>query len=96
MIQKYIKYNKRLINIEKLLIITKYNPCYIEQRYSNMVNCKILNLINLKDVQVKFYEEFQRTNFEKIFNKKIKEYINKLISNFKTIYDFDIILKLIN
>lgn len=95
MIQKYINDNKRLISIEKLSIITTYNPYYIEERYANMVNCKIFDLFDLKDVH-EFIEEFQRINFEKIFNKKIKEYINKLISKVKTINDFGIMLNLIN
>ena len=96
MIQKYINDNKRLISIEKLWIITKYNPYYIEDRYSNIVNCEIFDLFDLKDVHTEFIEEFQRINFEKIFNKKIKEYINKLISKVKTINDFGIMLNLIN
>ena len=42
-INKYINNNKELLNIEKLIFITKYNPYYTELKYFNKVDCGIFD-----------------------------------------------------
>ena len=92
----YIKDNNKLTSIEKLCLISEYNPYYQEEKYSTKVDCSIFDLFDLNVVDNDFISDFRKINFEKIFKFKIKDYINKLLSKIKSISDFDKIIKLIN
>ena len=94
-IWKYIK-NNDLASIEKLGLICKYNPYYIEEKYKNKLDCKIFDLFDLNDVDDDFIDEFRHMNFEIIFKDNINEYITKIISKIKNISNFEAAIKLIN
>ena len=97
MIWKYIKNNNNdLASIEKLGLICKYNPYYIEEKYKNKLDCKIFDLFDLNDVDDDFIDEFRHMNFEIIFKDNINEYITKIISKIKNISNFEAAIKLIN
>jgi len=94
MIRKFIN-KKELENIEKLAYITQYNPYYID-RNMNKIDANIFDSFNLNNIDDNFIEDFRNMNFESIFKENINEYINKIISKIESIYDFDIVIKLIN
>ena len=94
-IWKYIK-NNDLASIEKLGLICKYNPYYIEEKYKNKLDCKIFDLFDLNDVDDDFIDKFRHMNFEIIFKDNINEYITKIISKIKNISNFEAAIKLIN
>ena len=97
MIWKYIKNNNNdLASIEKLGLICKYNPYYIEEKYKNKLDCKIFDLFDLNDADDDFIDEFRHMNFEIIFKDNINEYITKIISKIKNISNFEAAIKLIN
>ena len=97
MIWKYIKNkNNDLASIEKLGLICKYNPYYIEEKYKNKLDCKIFDLFDLNDADDDFIDEFRHMNFEIIFKDNINEYITKIISKIKNISNFEAAIKLIN
>ena len=88
--------NKGLQNIDKLSFITQYNPYYIEPKYCDRVDTEIFDLFDTINIDDDFIEDFRRMKFEIIFKKNIGEYINKIVSKIKDIYNFDKIIKLIN
>ena len=94
-IKKYIN-NKELENIEKLAFITKYNPYYIEPKYSSKVDCRIFDYFDLNSIDNEFIEDFRQMNFEYIFRGYIAEYIKKFIDKIKDIPNFYTVIKLIN
>jgi len=94
MIRKFIN-KKELENIEKLAYITQYNPYYID-RNMNKIDANIFDSFNLNNIDDNFIEDFRNMNFESIFKENINEYINKITSKIESIYDFDIVIKLIN
>jgi len=94
-IKKYIN-NKEIENIEKLAFITKYNPYYIEPKYSSKVDCRIFDYLDLNSIDNEFIEDFKQMNFEYIFRGYIAEYIKKFIDKVKDISNFYTVIKLIN
>ena len=94
-IKKFIN-NKELKNIEKLAFITKYNPYYIEPKYSSKVDCRIFDYFDLNTIDNEFIEDFKQMNFEYIFKGYIAEYIKKFIDKIKDIPNFYTVIKLIN
>ena len=76
--------------------IQKWNPYYNDKKYSNKVNPDIFDLFDMTDINPDFINLFQNMKFETIFKDKIDEYISKLISKIKNIFDFGHIMKLIN
>ena len=64
----YTNNNNDLASIEKLGLICKYNPYYIEEKYKNKLDCKIFDLFDLNDVDGNFIDEFRHMNFEIIFD----------------------------
>jgi hypothetical protein len=98
-IKEYINNNKEIENIEKLQSIKRYNPYYNEEKYyskESKVDADIFNLFDLNNIDDEFIEDFKNMNFEIIFKENIVEYINKITSKIKTIFDFELIIKLIN
>ena len=80
--------------IDKLKIITQYNPYYREERYSNKVDCDIFDSFDLD--KNKEYAEFREMNFESIFKDSITDYIKKFMEKIKNISHFEAVMKLIN
>ena len=95
-IKKYIDKNNDLGDIEKLDYISKFNPYYNDPKYSNKVNSDIFDSFDLTDISKEFIEDFKKMEFEKKFKNKIDEYITKIISKIKNIFNFIEITKLIN
>ena len=96
-IRKYIyKYNKKMKSIEKLAFIIKYNPYYIESKYSDKVDCGIFDWLDLEKCDNEYIKDFKKMNFEIIFKDKILEYINKIFEKIKDIPNIDTVIKLIN
>jgi hypothetical protein len=94
-IKKYNN-NQEVKNIEKLAFITRYNPYYIETRYSNKVDCSIFDSFDLNKIDKEFIEDFKRMNFEIIFKENIAEYIKKFIEKINNIPNFNTVIQLIN
>ena len=88
--------DNHMTNIEKLAFITKYNPYYIEPKYSKKVDCSIFDSfdLNIRDENV-FYD-FKKMNFEIIFKDNITDFIKKFMEKIKEIKDFGPVIKLIN
>jgi len=95
-IKKYIINNKELENIEKLELISEFNPYYKEKKYINKMDINIIDLFDLNDIDIEFIEDFRNMKFENIFKENINEYINKIFSKIKKISDFQNVIKLIN
>ena len=95
-IKKYIDKNNDLGDIQKLGYISKFNPYYNDPKYSNKVNSDIFDSFDLTDISKEFIGDFKKMEFEKKFKNKIDEYITKIISKIKNIYNFIEITKLIN
>ena len=94
------KYNNnpenQMTNIDKLAFITKYNPYYIEPKYSNKVDSNIFDSFDLNIVNESEFNDFKGMNFEIIFKDNISDYIKKFMEKIKSIKDFDVVMKLIN
>ena len=95
-INRYIKDNENLKNIEKLRFITKYNPYYNEAKYSNKVDSDILDIFKLENIDNDFVEDFKKQHFESVFKDNLHGYISKITSKIKTISNFEDVIKLIN
>ena len=95
-IKKYIDKNNDIGDIEKLDYISKFNPYYNDPKYSNKVNSDIFNSFSLTNINKEFIEDFKKMKFEKKFKNKLDEYITKMISKIKNIFNFGEISKLIN
>ena len=96
-INNYIKKHKELKTLEKLSLITTYNP-YYKGDYPKRVNQKIFDLLDLDiiDDDEEFIEDFKKMNFEEIFASKLTDYIKAITSKIKKIENFDAAMKLIN
>ena len=94
-IRKYNN-NPEVTNIEKLTIITKFNPYYIESKYSNKVDCGIFDFLALDHIDNIFIKDFKLMNFEKIFKDNISDYIKKFVEKINNIQNFDTVIQLIN
>ena len=68
-----------------MAFITKYNPYYIEPKYSSKVDCRIFDYFDLNTIDNEFIEDFKQMNFECIFKGYISEYIKKFIDKIKDI-----------
>ena len=98
LIKGYINKNKELTEIDKLLLITKFNPYYDynETKYSNKVDADIFDSFNLNKIDNIFIENYLEIKFELIFKENIHKYIEKIVSKIQKISDFENIIKLIN
>ena len=80
---------------DQLEFVFKNDPYYLyesEQRNPNIF--KLINIFNLKNENdIKF---FQALNFEKVYNKKFKNFLNIIINQIRSIQDFINIINLIN
>ena len=97
-IRKYLNNEKYMTNIEKLGLITKYNPFYSTENinFSNKRDLDILDLFNLNDIDNDFVQYFKGMGFESIFKDKLPEYIKKIMDKIKTIKNFIPTIELIN
>ena len=95
-INRYIKNNDDLSDIDKLRFITQYNPYYRENKYSNKVDSDIFDQFKLDNVDEYFIEDFRKQNFESVFKDNLHGYITKITSKIKTISNFDDVIKLVN
>ena len=97
-IKGYFIKNKQVIDIEKLVIITKYNPYYDykEIKYSNKVDTDIFDSFSLSNIDDDFIENFREIKFELVFKENIHKYISKIVSKIRKMSDFENIIKLIN
>ena len=95
-IKKYFDDNEELENIEKLAFIVKYNPYYSDPKYSNKIDCDIIDSFDLSKIDIEFIEDFKNMNFELIFKNNIGDYIKKIIEKIKEISNFEPIIQLIN
>ena len=95
-IRSYIDNNQDLKAIDKLSLITEYNPYYKIKEYPKKVDTNIFNLINLDDIDEAFIRDFRNLNFELIFEAKLVDYIKTITSKIKKISNFDIVINLIN
>ena len=96
MIKEFIL-DKNLTNIEKLAFITQYNPYYYEEKYFNTkVDAEIFDIFDINSVDEDFIIDFRGMDFEKIFEKNLHEYVNKIVSKIESIENFDIVIKLFN
>ena len=94
-IRNYIK-KQNLTSIEKLTLITDFNPYYKKGEYPKKVDPNIFNLINLDDVDGDFINYFKNLKFEYIFMLKLADYIKTITSKIKKISNFNTVIKLIN
>ena len=92
-----ISKNNYLTNLERLYLLSHYNPYFYEIKYFYKITPNFLDLFDFNNISNdnEFIEAFRKMNFEKIFQKNIVDYIHKIISKIKTISDFNLI-KLIN
>ena len=94
-IRKYNN-NPEVANIEKLTIITKFNPYYMESKYFNKVDCGIFDVLVLDHIDNIFIKDFKQMNFEIIFKDNISDYIKKIFEKINNIQNFDTVIQLIN
>ena len=97
-IKGYFIKNKQVIDIDKLVIITKYNPYHghNETKYSNKIDKDIFDSFSLSSIDDIFIGNFKEIKFELIFKENIHKYVSKIVSKIKKISDFENIIKLIN
>ena len=97
-IKGYFKKNTQINDIDKLVIITSYNPYYNyeETKYSNKVDTDIFDSFSLSNIDEVFTENFSKIKFELVFRENIHKYISKITSKIEKISDFENIIKLIN
>lgn len=88
--------DNHMTNIEKLAFITKYNPYYIEPKYSKKVDCNIFDSFDLNIREENEFYDFKKMNFEIIFKDNITDFIKKFMEKIKEIKDFGPVMKLIN
>ena len=82
--------------IEKLQLITSYNPYFKKGEYPKRVNPKIFDLFELDNIDEDFIKEFKKLEFELIFIDKLNDYIKSITSKIKKIEHIGVIMKLIN
>ena len=96
MIKRNIIQNRNFLsNIQKLSLISNYNPYFIETKYIYRIDLNFLNLFDLNNIDNEFIETFRNMDFEVKFKDNINEYIEKLLSKIKKVSDFNI-MQLIN
>ena len=104
-IKEYIEKNPDVSNVEILELIKDYDEYYKNDSEYNIKQRepKILEKINLEKIKLdlnnnneNFIKDFKALQFEKLFAKDLKNYLNIIIKKIKKITDFDIIFKLIN
>ena len=95
-INNFIKTKKNLKPIEKLQLITSFNPYFKKDEYPKRVNSKIFELFELDNIDEDFIREFKKLEFELIFIDKLSDYIKSITSKIKKIEHIGIVMKLIN
>ena len=88
--------NPEVTNIEKLALITKFDPYYREPKYFNKVDCGIFDFLDLEHIDNNFIKDFKHKNFEYIFKYNIYDYIKTFIEKIKNIANLDTVIRLIN
>ena len=95
------KKKNELTNAEILGAISKYNPYFSIWDKDDKENFKknretyIFDYVNFKKITKAFIGNFQKFNFEEMFEDNITEYINKITGFIKDIETFGNIMKLI-
>ena len=95
-INNFIKTKKNLKPIEKLQLITSFNPYFKKDEYPKRVNPKIFELFDLDSIDEDFIKEFRKLEFELIFIDKLTDYIESITSKIKKIEHIGVVMKLIN
>ena len=88
--------NPEVTNIEKLALITKFDPYYREPKYFNKADCGIFDFLDLDHIDNNFIQDFKHKNFEIIFKFNIYDYIKTFIEKIMNIPNFDTVIQLIN
>ncbi len=78
-IKNIIKEDKNIENIEIIDLIYHYDVYHSEDKYSNNIDFEIFERINFEKRDDDFINEFKKMEFEKIFKKKIEEYLLKYV-----------------
>ena len=96
LINDYIKIKKNLKPIEKLELITSFNPYFQKGKYPKRVNHKIFELFDLDNIDDDFMKEYKKLEFEFIFIEKLNDYIKTITSKIKKFEHIGVVMKLIN
>jgi len=100
-IKEFLEKNKKIKNSEILSIVEQYNPYFSVrdkedmERYKNNRSTYIFDYIKFESISETFIENFHKLNLEKMFEEKIRDYINKITEKINSIQSFGNIIKLI-
>ena len=95
-IEKYIKDNPKITNLEIIELIRDYDEYYTNKTYANIRNPDILEKIDLDEINEQFIQKFKEMHFEKIFEIELDGFLEYLTNKITKISDFGIIFKLID
>ena len=96
LVKGYMNSKEDLPFLDKLSLITTYNPYYFKLEYTKKVDPFIFNLLDLDNVNTKFIKEYRKMNFEVIFHEKLADYIKMITSKINKISNFGVVTKLID
>ena len=93
-IQNIIKIEK-FDDLEKLNMIFKNDPFYLEDSKKKLISVDILREFDFKNIQKEeFFIQFKELKLDRVFDYKLKEFFNYIFSLIRTIYDFELLYKL--
>ena len=95
-IKKYIEKTKNIENEDIISFIMNYDIYYKDDKYIDLRDPKIFDKINFNTANEKFVEQFKSYGFEKLFAKKLLNFLFKLIEKIEKLSHFSIILQLID
>jgi hypothetical protein len=96
LVKGYMNSKEDLPFLDKLSLITTYNPYYFKLEYTKKVDPFIFNLLDLDNINIKFIKEYRKMNFEVIFHEKLEDYIKMITSKINKISNFGVVTKLID
>ena len=96
LVKGYMNSKEDLPFLDKLSLITTYNPYYFKLEYTKKVDPFIFNLLDLDDVNTKFIKHYRKMKFEVIFHEKLEDYIKMITSKINKISNFGVVTKLID
>ena len=95
-IKEYLKKVEYISNSEIINLIMKRDPIYKDNNHINKRDCKILNKLDLENIDDDFIDEYKSFNFELVFEKDINRYLNILFDKVELWKNLDNIFRLIN
>ena len=95
-IKKYIEKCKNIENEDIISFIMSYDIYYKDDKYIDLRDPKIFDKIDFNTANEKFVKLFKSYGFEKLFVKKLQNFLSKLIEKIEKLSHFSIILQLID